>query len=295
MRRTAALLSLGFLLIGPQGRAEQSTNGLPDRETFLAAARKRLAGNQLLQSRYTFHERGTQVRYNPLGRMGTGPLEEFEVYPMPDDDLTYRRLISRDGVPVPPAELAQADREYLERYRQWQRELAREGQSERAARERRQEAERAKDRARAQEAVALFEFTLTRREMLDGEPAVVIAFRVKPNIQPQSREARIAASFAGEAWVHEFEHEVMRVDARAVHDTVFGFGIIARLHRGTVATFKRAKVANAWLPVETRVVGTGRAMLFRKVQINYLRQYSHYRPFDPERIPDLLGAARSNK
>ncbi len=214
---------------------------------------------------------------------------------MPDDDLTYRRQVLRDGVPVPREELAQADREYLARYHEWQRALAREGQSARAARERRLEVERDKDRARASEAVALFEFTLSRREMLDGQPAIVIAFRVKPNVRPQSREARIASSFAGEAWVHEHEYEVMRVDAKAVSDTSFGFGIIARLHKGAEATFRRAKVAGAWLPVETRVTGTGRAMLFRKVQFSYLRLYSDYRPFDPATIPQLLAAATDNK
>src|ERR671918_2088938 len=78
---------------------------LPDRESFLAEARKRLASNELLQSRYSFRERVTDVRFNPFGAIGNGPIEVYEVYPVVAGQLTYRRLVERAGAPVPPAEL----------------------------------------------------------------------------------------------------------------------------------------------------------------------------------------------
>jgi hypothetical protein len=106
---------------------------LPDRDAFLAQARKRLAGNAVLQSRYTYRERKTDVGMNPFGRIGTGPLETFEVYPLLDN-MTYRRLVERDGVKVSPAALAAEDRQFLARYEEWQRTLAREGQSAREIR-----------------------------------------------------------------------------------------------------------------------------------------------------------------
>jgi hypothetical protein len=267
---------------------------LPDRERFLAEARKRLASNELLQSRYTYRERVTEVRFNPFGAIGTGPIEIYEVYPVVPGQLTYRRLIERDGVPTPPTELLLADRQFLARYYQWQRDLAREGQDERQARLKRETAEREKDRARAAEAVGLFQFTLERRDTLDGQPVILVRFVPRPNVQPTSREGRIAASFAGTAWVHEHEHEVMRVEAEAIEDTVFGYGVIARLHKGATALFIRQKVGDVWLPVETRVNGTGRAMLFRKVNINYLREYSAYRVFDLAEFTKRIGVATGN-
>lgn len=281
------MVALAAVVVIAQPVAEQQTNGLPDKDAFLAEARKRLAGNEVLQSRYTYRERVTRVRFNPLGHIGTGPVDVYEVYPIAED-LRYRRLTERNGAPVPAAELAQADREFMARYQQWRRTLQREGDDERAVRERREAAERAKDRARAEEAVRVFDFTMERRDTFEGQPVIVVSFRPKPNARPQGREAKIASSFAGQAYVHEHEYQVMQVEAEAITDTSFGYGVIAKLHKGAKAIARRRKIADAWLPVETRMTGTGRALLFRKVAIDYVREYSDYRPFDPSDLATLL-------
>ena len=293
MRRSRVLFA-ALAIAGALSRVGGQDAPLPDRETFLAEARKRLASNELLQSRYSFKERVTDVRFNPFGAIGTGPIEVYEVYPVVAGQLTYRRLIERGGLPVPPGELLLADRQFLARYYQWQRDLAKEGQDERQARLKREADEREKDRARAAEAVGLFQFTLERRETLEGQPVIAVRFAPRPNAQPHSREGRVAASFAGTAWIHEREHEVMRVEAEAVTDTAFGYGVIARLHNGAKARFIRRKLGDVWLPIETRVTGTGRAMLFRKVTINYLREYSDYRLFDLAEFTKRIGVARGN-
>jgi hypothetical protein len=292
MARSWALAALISSLVVAAASAGQQTDGLPDPETFLAEARKRLAGNEVLQSRYTYRERVTRLRFNPFGQMGTGPVEVYEVYPVADG-LSYRRLVEREGKPVPADELAESDHAFLREYQDWQRTIAREGRDERAERQRRLAEKRAEDRARADEALRVFTFTLERREVLDGEPVIVVSFKPRPDARPRSREAKIAASFAGVAYVHEQEYELMRVEAEAIRDTTFGYGVIARLHKGTKAVARRRKIGGAWLPVETRMTGTGRALLFRKVEINYLRQYSDYRPFEPAELTTLLASARS--
>jgi hypothetical protein len=293
MRRSCAFVALAAALVVAHPYAQQS-NGLPDRDAFLAEARKRLAGNEVLQNRYTYRERVTRVRFNPVGHIGTGPVDVYEVYPVAEE-LTYRRLVERNGVPVPRAELARSDGEFLARYHKWRRDLQREGQTEREARLRREAAERQKDRAQAEEAIGLFDFTIERRDSIDGQPAIVIAFRPKPNAKPRSREAKIASSFAGLAYVHEHEYQLLRVEAEAVSDTSFGYGVVAKLHKGAKAVVRRQKIAGVWLPVETRMDGTGRALLFRKVAINYRREYSDYRRFEPSDLATLLASARSSR
>ena len=128
MMRMAVLVAALVAAAGlPHIRAQSSL--LPDRESFLREARKRLASNELLQSRYSYRERVTDVRLNPFGAIGTGPVEVYEIYPMVPGQLTYRRLVARGGAPVPPAELLLADRQFLARYYQWQRDIAREGRT----------------------------------------------------------------------------------------------------------------------------------------------------------------------
>jgi hypothetical protein len=294
MRRAIALLAALACVSGLASYA-QSTAPLPDRDAFLAEARKRLASNDLLQSRYAYRQRVTDVRMNPFGDIGTGPVEVYDVYPVAGNDLTYKRLVERGGRPLSAAELAAQDREFMAHYEQWRRDLSREGKSERDARLRREQVDRQRDRAKAEEAIKLFDFSLVGRDQLNGEPVIVVAFEPKADARPRSREGRIASSFAGQAWVHEHDYEVMRVEAEAMSDTTFGFGIIGRLHKGTKAVFIRRKFGDVWLPVETRVTGSGRAVLFRKVAIDYLRQYSNYRLFDPAELPALFGAATGSK
>jgi hypothetical protein len=264
---------------------------LPDQESFFAEVRKRLASNDLIQSRFTFRERSTDLKLNPFGRMGTDGVLVYEVYPHPNDELTYRRLIADDNRPLADSELAEQDRRYREKLRAWRRRLDREGSSDRVLRLTREEEARKRDQARASEALEVLTFTIERRDRWEGQPAIVIRFEPRPGARPRSREARIAGAFAGRVWVHETEFEVMCVEGKAVKDVAFGYGVIARLNAGSVARFTRRKVGNAWLPDRSAFTGTGRALLLRRLKIEFWREYSDYRPFDPDDLPGLLGWA----
>ncbi|MEW6319719.1 MAG: hypothetical protein AB1635_01390 [Acidobacteriota bacterium] len=292
MRALLAALLAATLLTADSG---SRLVPLPDPGPFFSEVRKRLASNETIQSRFSYKERSTRLSLNPFGRMGTGPVTVYEVYPAVDSDLTYRRAIERDGQPVPPEDIAAADREHLRKYRDWQRRMAREGRTEREERLRREAAQRRTDEEQATEALGLLDFTIERRERHEGHPAVVVTFRPRPGAQPRTREGRVAGSFAGTVWIHEHEFEVMRLEARAVEDTTFGFGLLARLHEGATAVFERRRILDTWLPVESRFDGTGRALLFRKVEFHYLRQFFDYQPWDPSRLPEILGAAQGSR
>jgi hypothetical protein len=286
------LLVVVLLAIAAAGLAAQSPAPLPDQETFFAEARKRLASNDLIQSRYSFRERTTELRLNPFGRtVGTGPANVYEVYPHPEEELTYRRLVERDGRPLAEEELAEQDREYREKLAAWQERLAREGTSARAMRQRKIAEARKKDEAMAREAIDMFDFKIVGRDTWNNEPAIVITFTPRPDASPRTREGRVARAFTGRAWIHEFEFEVMNVEAKATDDVSFGWGVIAKLHKGSIARFTRRRMDGSWLPVESRFSGTGRALMLRKVVIDFERNYYDYRPFDITDLPARLGWA----
>lgn len=294
MRGLIALLVAlaGAPLALPPGGLRAQAPPLPDRDSFLAEVQKRLASNDIIQSRYSYRQRSTELNLNPFGRIGTGPVLVQEVYPHPDDKLTYRRLVERDGRPLSAAEIAEQDRAYLERLDAWNRRTAREGESARRLRLQRAREGRERDEARAREALEMFDFAIAGRDTWEGQPAIVISFTPRPDAQPRTREGRIARAFEGRAWVHEHEYEVMNVEATAIDDVSFGFGIIAKLHAGSTAKFVRRRIDGRWLPVESRFDGTGRALLVRKVVINFWREYSDYRPFEPDELPARLGLGR---
>lgn len=273
----------------------QSERPLPPAEEFLAKARAHLASNALLQRRYRYKERRTDLKLNPFGQMGTGPIEVFQVYPAAADEMTYRRLVQRDGQPVPAQELAKQDRAYAEKYKDWQQELAAEGKTEREARVQRDAAMRRKEQAQANELLGLFDFSLVRREMLHGEPAIVVRFTPRPGGRASSREARVAYAFSGEAWVHETEYEVMQLEGTSRESVAFGFGVIARLNEGAKVHITRKRTLGVWLPDETRFSGGGRALLVRKVNLAYVRQYFDYEPSDPTAPPPIPGLGASGR
>lgn len=262
---------------------------LPDARQFLAAARARVASNDRIQRHFSYTERVTELRFNPFGRMGTDGIVVAEVYPGTDDELTFRRIIERDGRPLGPEELAEQDRRYRAKLDDWRSELAHNARSEGEVRLRREAAERAHDEARTKEALEMFTFVMEKRDVWDGRPAIVVSFTPKPDANPRTRDGRVARSFAGRAWIDEFEHELMHLEAKAVDDVSIGFGLIARMHRGSTVVFSRQKQQGAWLPVETRVQATGRALLVRRVDVDFVRTYSDYRPFEPSELPARLG------
>lgn len=285
MRRAIALtLSLaaaGSILraerdAGPPRQERGTASGLPDRETFLREAREALARSQQVWHRYAYKERRTDVHMNPFGRMGTGDTRVLDVRPSPNPQLTYRRLVERNGVPVPQAELDQQDAAYRERVAQVRRRAAAgdDGDAEK----------RAQDdllaRRRAQMVISdvlnTLQFDVVRRDVRDGRPAIVVSFAARPDARPSTRQGRIAKVFKGHAWVDEASREVTHLDATAVDDVAFG-GFIAKLYEGTRAVLRREEIdPGVWMPTRVHLSGDVRA-LFRKAKIDYIVEWFDYR------------------
>ena len=70
----------------------------------------------------------------------------------------------------------------------------------------------------------------------------------------------------------------MKVDAVAIDDLSFGYGVLARLNKGATVTVRREPIERGlWLPVSIRFEGEGRALLFRKLRINFAVDWFDYR------------------
>jgi hypothetical protein len=252
---------------------------LPDVDGFLTAARENLARAQQLAHRYSYRERRVDLHMNPFGRMGMGDTRLTEVRPAANPRLTYRRVIERNGRPVPAAELAQQEADYRQRVEEVRRKLAREDAEDRQARERDEAIARQRAQMMISDVVNTLKFQVDRREMRDGVPAVVVTFAGRPEARPVTREGRLARVFKGTIWIHEAAREVMHVEAVAIDDVSYG-GFIAKLYEGTEATLVRSEIdGGVWMPTRVKLNGEARA-LFRKMKIDFLVEW-----FDYERIP----------
>jgi hypothetical protein len=136
----------------------------------------------------------------------------------------------------------------------------------------------ARGRRVVDDVAATLDISMSRRERLDGRDAIVAVFKARRDAKPQTREGRIARDFSGEIWIDELTREVTRIDAKAIDDVAFGYGVLARLNKGATITLRRELVhGNLWLPVSMRFSGEGRALLLRKLTIDFAVDWFDYR------------------
>ncbi len=243
----ATLLMVAAPLIGQDGHP------LPDSGPFFAEVRRNLADAQARENAFAYKERRTELHTNPFGRIGTGAARVYDVIPNADGTVLYRRLVERDGMPVVNGTVERIERRGRNRPR---------------------------NQTTIEDVVAALDFAIDRRETLDGRPTIVVRFSPRPSAKPKTREGRMAHAFEGQVWVNEAAREVEKVEARAVKSLSFGLGLVARLGEGTTISLTREQVGEFWMPTSMRLTGTGRAMVFRKLNLDFAVDWFDYRAPD---------------
>jgi len=278
----ALLLPASGLFLSPGASAQNGP--LPDGATFYRAVRENLARAERASHLYTYTERRTDLHTNPFGRLGTEGTSLFEVYPSPVRQLVYRRLVARNGMPEDAMELARRDEEYRARVSEVLR--ARDDRSVEDERRAQDEAARARERRERaiNDVIDALAFTLKERTVYNGVPAIVITFSPRADARPSTRQGRTAQKFAGTIWVDERAAEVMHLEATSVADITYGLGIVARLGEGTEARVTRRPIGDGlWMPTSLTLSGSGRAVLFRRLVVDFSIEW-----FDYRRLPDDL-------
>jgi len=73
---------------------------------------------------------------------------------------------------------------------------------------------------------------------------------------------------------------VVRVELEALDDLSFGWGLLARIHKGTTATYQRRKVDDeVWLPSAVTWTASARVLIVRTVRLRGTSEFSSYRKF----------------
>lgn len=250
-----------------QSSAPPSGGVTMDTAALLREVRRRIPLDADLQSGYTCVERETEVRLDGDGHPTSTTIREYELYPSMDGNPPFKRLIARDGVAVGATELAEMDRRR-------QAELS----SERDKRLRHEAEDRRERQALVDELFRLFDFRVTGRETLSGRPAFLVSFTPRPGQATSSRIASIGQKFVGTAWVDEQDLQVIRVEAKSTDDVNYGFGMFARIFKGTTVLWERRKVDNdAWVPARLEIRAAARVLLFRRLDLHRVTDYLNYR------------------
>lgn len=251
---------------------------LPDFETFAAQVKKHLATDEERQSGYMFVERRTEQKVDGSGRVTSETVKLFEVYPGLPGEERYRRLIEENGQGIVPDKLARQDRERQQDVEQYAKAHESESHRQKAARE--HEKARRRYSAAIDDLFRIYDIRMIRRELIDGHSTILATLDPKDNVRPQTDDGKIMRNFKARAWISESDYELVRVEIEAIRDLSIGMGLLARVHRGTVATFERRKVNNeVWLPANVTWTASARVLLVRRLRLRGISEFSGYKKF----------------
>ena len=275
MRSALLTLALSITLLSV-GATEQRP--LPDYETFAAQVKKHLATDEARQSGYTFNERRVEQRLDASGRTTEEAVKVFEVYPgLPGEDR-YRRLIEEDGKPVPPDKLAQRDRERQRDVESYARKLSSAPEREKATHA--VEKERSRYVAAVDDIFRVYDIHMARRELIEGHDTILATMTPKVDPKPRTDDGKIMTHFKARAWISESDYELVRAEIEAVDTLSFGLGLLARVHKGTVATYQRRKVNDeVWLPERVTWTASAKVLLLKSLRLRGVSEFSNYRKF----------------
>ena len=265
----AAAVSVG----GAQGRP------LPDQNAFLKETRKHLQRDSSIQRNYMYVETHREAKLDKDGRIAEQSVKVVESYPGLPGQPRWERLISENGKPVPAAELAEQDSDRTKKASAMARRLETEPQKEQA----RQERDWQKLRADRDEAVAdiytVFDIKMTGRERIEGHDTIAFSLTPRPESRPKTREGEMMKHFGVRAWISESDYELVRLEAEAIDNLSWGFGL-ARLHKGAKLSFLRRKINDeVWLPAIATYNGSARVGLLWTLRRTGTLEYSGYKKF----------------
>jgi len=251
---------------------------LPDQDAFAAQVKRHLATDEERQSGYTFIEKRIEQKLDASGRSKDRSVKVFEVYPGLPGEERYRRLIEENGRPVPAGDLAKRDRSRQKEVEDYSRKLSIASERTKATRE--QDKARREYSAAVDDIFHVYDIRMLRRESLDGHDTIVAALTPIPAVKPLTDDGKIMRHFKARAWISEADYELVRVEIEAIDDLSFGLGLLARVHKGTVATYQRKKVNDeVWLPAEVTWTASARVMLLRRLRLRGVSEFSNYRKF----------------
>lgn len=286
----AVLALVLAVVVGAVAAQEPPTSAvpLPPLEPFLREVRERLEVDSSRQSGYSYRETQRRISIDRRGRRRESPVTVLESYPgLPGEDR-WDRVIQRDGKPVPEAELRKKDDERQRKAERYARMLAEQSPSDREKALRQGDKDRRERAVMVDDVFLVYGIDMLGRERIEGHATIAFSLTPRADAKPRTREGRMLKSFRGRAWISETDFELARLDVEAIDTVSIGLGLLARVHKGTTASFTRRKVnGEAWLPARAEYEVSARLLLLKSFRQGGVSEFSSYRKFTVDTAADV--------
>jgi len=275
--RLAVLLGLTALLVAGLGAQNRP---LPDQDAFLKETRKHLQTDSKATSNYVYVETRREQKLDKNGRVDEESLRVYESYPGLPGEPRWERLISEGGKPVTADYLAEQDRDRAKKANAMAKRLENDPSKEHARQQREWEKSYGERSEAVDDIYTVYAIKMTGRERLEGHDTIAFMLTPKPESRPKTREGDLMKHFTVQAWISENDHELVRLEAKAIDNVAFGLGVLARIHKGAEFSFLRRKVNDeVWLPAVAKYSGSARVGLLWTLRRTGSSEYSGYRKY----------------
>ncbi|HMF95286.1 MAG TPA: hypothetical protein VKE96_13360 [Vicinamibacterales bacterium] len=253
---------------------------LPDQEAFLQEVRKHLDTDEYRQTGYMYTETRRMQKLDKSGNATGESVTVLESYPGLPGEERWERVLSEDGKAIPPPELERRDRERQKHVEEYARKLARDPAQTKAKEDRERERRRRELSESIDDIVRVFDIRIVGREAIEGHDAIVLTLTPRRDAKPRTRAGGIMRNFNVRAWISESDYELVRLDAEAIDTVSFGLGMLARVHKGSRASFQRRKVnGELWLPALATYTVSVRVGLVAVLRRGGTVEFSNYKKF----------------
>jgi hypothetical protein len=260
------------------GRQTQNiTEPLPEPHAFLAEFRKTLHSDNKLLSQYTYTEKQSELTLDARGNTKKSDVDIYQVFHGPEDWQTYERQTVKHGKPLTAQELDKQDRDEKQRVA---RETAKRAKVSEAKRSEKKAREDREEQELMDDIFSMYDLQLLRRESINGVSAIVVSFKARPDYKPKTAGVKNLQRIAGNAWIAEDDHELVKIEAEVTDAiSIFG-GFLAKVQKGSTLFAERRKINDEiWMPFRAEARINGRLLLLKGVNIHELVEYSDYRKF----------------
>lgn len=279
MHRVLVIVWVTAVLLGSRPSAQDRP--LPDLQAFLAQTRTRLQTDNERQRSYIYVETQRERKLDGKGGVRSESVKVVESYPpLPGEGERWERVLEEDGRRKTDAELARQDEERRKKAEELARRLTAQDPGDRAKVVRAYQQNRKEALDRINDVFVVYDIKMTGRERLDGHDTIALTLEPKPGARPATREGKWMQYFRCRAWISETDHELVKLNVEAIRDANIGFGMLARMNKGTEMTFTRRFVnSEVWLPARVDYNIKARVLMLKRYLQGGTTEFSNYRKF----------------
>jgi hypothetical protein len=229
--------------------------------------------NWLRMKDYTWVARSRERHFDSDGKVKSTEETGWETVML--DGEPYRRMLERDGRPLPPAEQTKQQ----DKLDKSVAKLARETPEEKRRRLADYEARRRKEREFLRQIPDAYDLRTEGEAQVDGHDTWVIAGTPKAGYRAQDRDAKALLKIRGKIWVDKSSYQWVRLEAETTETIAFGL-FLARLNSGAKLVFEQTHAADdLWLPKRLYMSGAGRLGLIKRIAMDQEITWTDYRKF----------------